>query len=1341
MDSSLQCKFCHKMFVTKASCRRHIDKKVCQNKLQYINGRVTCELCGSKFSRPYNLQRHQQFAHGLAVPTGGQARGGAVGLRQQVLICGMCPKMFASKQTLDAHRATQHQLRSRFQLVKSAHRRACEVYRLVYPDDVRTMEDAVGHVTPHMTHLLRKLIAERKFFKAGFLINIRFRKAASDEEDDGEEDAAAADVVDGLEGVDVMTLPLRSSMHTIMQGTDLEAVVGAMIGQVLVTFDDFLRHGSGWVLTDCLNVDVEIAECKPLRGSGCLQHKLVYSTQNETLIQSSDDQDVHDGRCFLHAVASYFLMQQQIEENPNIKKEELRTQSIPQLEHFIAANICDNVETPVRVEHISKFEEGNKHLDIAINVLYACEKDIIPVSVSRNINAKNIVNLMLMYTQNPILSDSSDTSMELEEGEKEGESVMHYVLIDDMKKLLSWRQKTGEHWYTTPKHLCYNCMNCFVRETAFADHVQWCHQESCQRQIVPQKGTKIKYLKKNKEFKLGYTFFFDFETLQRKPEKVCSCKVSENGQKDDKCTHKSFIVTEQEAFAYSFVMIDRDGTVVEDLSYVGEDADVKFVHLLVEMNDKYTEEIQKVEPINMTDKDIEDFATATTCHICEKALLDDRVRDHDHMSGSYVGAAHNACNLKRSECVNIVGFAHNFSGYDSHIVVNAVAKMNLGNAINMSAIPLNTQKFKMIKLNNITMLDSMSFLNASLEKLVETLVKSNHPFNIIRQWLDDENKVQKLLQKGVYPYEFVTNLNRVNTTMSLPPKRKFHSRLTGKHISNKDYAHAQSVWETFGCDSLRDYTELYCRADTYQLAEVFTQLRDSVYEEFEIDACHYLSLPMLAKDIMLKHTGVEMELMSDIDMIQFIRTNIRGGLSYVNHRYFNKEEESEKKGKPMSLAYVDANNLYGAAMRMPLPLGDYQWMSQREIDDFTLAKINENNGARGYILEVTLEYPEDLHIDHSSFPLAPHQMDITEADLSVYASNVMQELTKKKKYKARKLTSTFLKREKYVCHGRNLKLYLEKGLRLVKVHRGISFVQSDFLKSYIDMCTQKRAEAKTKAAGNIMKLLCNSLYGKMIENGSNRMDCRFVMNKKQAVSRNTDPRFKSSMIIAEDFSIAFMGKKETKLNQSWAVGFSILELSKFVMQSLMYDKVKPTFGGEVSVILTDTDSWVLAVPAESSDQAMIMLEDVMDFSNYPEDHPLHDSCVKNLTGFLKNETPGQEITEVVGVRSKTYAIKMQDESVSTRCKGVKRAAKENIMFDSYKKCVTEVAQQNVTQYCIQSKNHINRLLRCKKVAFSSFDDKRYLLCGIHSVPYGSCLIEKSKTLGGCYFCLYPRLTS
>lgn len=200
----------------------------------------------------------------------------------------------------------------------------------------------------------------------------------------------------------------------------------------------------------------------------------------------------------------------------------------------------------------------------------------------------------------------------------------------------------------------------------------------------------------------------------------------------------------------------------------------------------------------------------------------------------------------------------------------------------------------------------------------------------------------------------------------------------------------------------------------------------------------------------------------------------------MNQRYFDVKEETEKRGEPVSMIYVDAVNLYGWAMSQCLPTKNFRWLSLQEIHTLNVGKDIEMNGSTGYIVECTLEYPEEYHIEHNSLPLAPHKQVITGDMLGEYARNALEVQKRKgETYKATKLTSSFLRRNKYVCHGVNLKLYLELGMRLVKIHKAITFDQTPFIKPYIEFCSRKRAESKTKSRSNTFKMAANAIFGKM----------------------------------------------------------------------------------------------------------------------------------------------------------------------------------------------------------------------------------------------------------------------
>ena len=246
--------------------------------------------------------------------------------------------------------------------------------------------------------------------------------------------------------------------------------------------------------------------------------------------------------------------------------------------------------------------------------------------------------------------------------------------------------------------------------------------------------------------------------------------------------------------------------------------------------------------MRMTREDWRAYNTATLCHVCDKPLEGDSVRDHCHITGRFRGAAHNACNLKlrlNPQTTTIPVVFHNLRGYDSHLLMQAISKVEG----QVSCIPNNTEKYISFSLGQLRFIDSAQFLLATLDKLVAA--NSPEAFQITACYEPDSQKRQLLLRKGVYPYEYMDSWERFEET-ALPPKEAFYSKLSDEHISDSDYAHAQHVWKTFECRTLGDYTVLYCRTDVLLLADVFENFRKTCQKQYGLDPAHYYTSPGLS---------------------------------------------------------------------------------------------------------------------------------------------------------------------------------------------------------------------------------------------------------------------------------------------------------------------------------------------------------------------------------------------------------------------------------------------------------------------------------------------------------------
>ena len=189
-------------------------------------------------------------------------------------------------------------------------------------------------------------------------------------------------------------------------------------------------------------------------------------------------------------------------------------------------------------------------------------------------------------------------------------------------------------------------------------------------------------------------------------------------------------------------------------------------------------------------------------------------------------------------------------------------------------------------------------------------------------------------------------------------------------------------------------------------------------------------------------------------------------------------------------------------------------MKQEHIDKLDLGKYKEDS-KKGLILEVDLEYPKELHDLHNDYPLGPEKVKVTEDMLSDYCKKIAE------KYGisvglVSKLIPTLGNKEKYVLHYRNLKLYMNLGLKVTKVHRVLKYNQSPRLKQYIDFNTEKRKNAKNTFEKDFFKLINNSVFGKTMENIRKRVDVRLVTDKKKFLKPTSKPTYVSSKIFNEN---------------------------------------------------------------------------------------------------------------------------------------------------------------------------------------------------------------------------------
>jgi hypothetical protein len=294
-------------------------------------------------------------------------------------------------------------------------------------------------------------------------------------------------------------------------------------------------------------------------------------------------------------------------------------------------------------------------------------------------------------------------------------------------------------------------------------------------------------------------------------------------------------------------------------------------------------------------------------------------------------------------------------------------------------------------------------------------------------------------------------LDKFNET-TLLAKEYFFNKLTEEHISDEDYDRAQKVWIEFNCKTFKDYHDHYLLTDVLLLADCTESFHNTCLETYKLDPIMYYTLPGYSWDAILKHTGVELQLITDLDMETFISSSIRGGISVISHRHVVANnpylDDYDVTSEPSYIVHLEVNNLYGWAMSQSLPFANFKFLSDYEVRDLDYMNVPDDLNM-GYIVEVDLHYPTHLHSLHNDYPLAPEYVLVTESMLSPFCLSFGQ-----KYVECAKLIPNLHDKSKYVLHYRNLKLYVQLGLEVTKVHRVLSFAHLPWMKEYTDLNTK-----------------------------------------------------------------------------------------------------------------------------------------------------------------------------------------------------------------------------------------------------------------------------------------------
>jgi hypothetical protein len=661
-----------------------------------------CPSCNSKFTRKRNLTKHFGIKHSNT---------------NVVMNCFLCGQIFSDNNLLDEHHKNYHKPSNYFEIRDSAFQRAALCYRYVY--DIQSILTPSEAQSNFVKNEIKKIVFHETAVKNAIKFSIIF--------------IAEMKMLDNMNVViSKAIIPFRSQTFT---ATPLDKYkINKNIRKAMQDHSDkietFINNGSNWVFNRAIAMDVEIGGVNPLYMGADLK-SLKVDMKNIKNKKHLINVPSKDNKCFLYCIAEA-LYGYKINNKKHFKNYE---------KHIRKFDI-NGISFPVSVSDIKKFVKINPELDIKINLIFLSGEKVYPLECGIG-KGSITVNLLSVPIEN------NDTTY------------YHFLLIKNLDKYLSktYTSESKKKYYENAFY-CPNCFNKFTKKNARNKHIITCKSQKAQIEKVPDiENSKIYFNKFENQFEQNLIAYLDFEC--ELPKVIDNCEKCNTIR--CKCdTSYTRFENEQKPICFAFFIINKENEIVYSKVYSGNNAADVFLDDLL-LQEKEWIKIYLNETIKMkklTEEEEILYEISEKCYICEKEFTPDdpKVRDHDHIEGFFISAAHNSCNLKRrrQSCLKI--FMHNGSKYDFHFLVKSLAKRNLNN---LYILPYNMEHFRMVKFNSFMLLDSLAFMQSSLAQLAEELKQSNHNYPILKnseivktKGYFDKEKYDMILQKGFFPYEY-----------------------------------------------------------------------------------------------------------------------------------------------------------------------------------------------------------------------------------------------------------------------------------------------------------------------------------------------------------------------------------------------------------------------------------------------------------------------------------------------------------------------------------------------------------------------------------------------------------
>jgi hypothetical protein len=927
-----------------------------------------------------------------------------------------------------------------------------------------------------------------------------------------------------------------------------------------------------------------------------------------------------------------------------------------------------DINFPTSIADVDKFCKLNS--DVSVNVYGVMEREeiVYPLYLCKEPKEKHYD---LLYLENDF--------------------VAHYCLITNFSRLMRSQSKGNRDYFH-----CRRCLLGFDSRDKLETHTSVCGNEKVARIVLPDQPKDFCFSKFDACQLAPLVMTFDMESLLLP---ISTAAPSPNNSFTLAC--QLHVPVSYGAYLYSHLPSSMTKDIPlgyhSRICYDDDDLGKELISYLDSVTLKVKELWDSRFKIHMLMRDEMNFQRATSCYLCKQPFKTkkEKVRDHDHFKEyqNYRGAAHAKCNILLRKRLFLPCYVHSLSSYDAHHLIKIFVKNEIQS---IRVIPCTLEKYVSVSvwLNGVEVrfLDSYRLLNSSLGSITAALPEEK----FVETKRTFASNLHSLLRtKGPFPYTFMHQVANLDHT-EYPERKWFDNDLTGEKITDDEYERGRLIWEVGECKTFRDFLYIYQCSDTTQLMDCVLYVRTLFWEKFGLDCTFYVSLPHLSLSAMLKHTGVQIELMTDVleEAHEMIGRSIYGGLTSVGIRYVESDDNNH-------MIYCDANSLYSFVMQeYPMAIGGYKFVDTK-LHDWRNFPVD---GDTNYFLEVDISYPRECMDYLDCYPPIPERKIPPGG-------------------KTPRLLQDFEPKKRYVMTLAHFQLVLRLGACCENIWRVLEFKQSNFMKLYVEVISKWRREAKSTCESNFYKLILNSLYGKMNERLAARRDIRIVTSESQLKKLVRKGNFLDRHIFTyKDFQLTIveMAKRVVKQDRPMIIGSLILSYSKCYMMSFWYDVLKPAFKEkDLKLLMTDTDSFIFKVTTNTLNQDLLAIKDHFDFSNLPKDHVLYSPTNAKVFGKFKDESSGERILSFCSPRVKCYSLLYEDDEMN-KLKGIaKHYVKRHLHHDDYKKCVLERESMYASFKTIQSRQHNLYTVNVNKLALEPTDMKRYILPdGINTRAYG-----------------------